>query len=75
MTSQLAAVYTEQPYKLSRRKDQDFPPASKDPMLIDTRDHFSSRLVFINPFTLRAAKRGLTILEIFPLQKHFLENI
>ena len=28
-----------------------------------------------NPFTLRAAKRGLTILEIFPLQKHFFENI
>ena len=29
----------------------------------------------VNPFTLRAAKRGLTILEIFPLQKHFFENI
>ena len=29
----------------------------------------------INPFTLRAAKRGLTILEIFSLQKHFFENI
>ena len=28
----------------------------------------------INPFTLRAAKRGLMILEIFCLQKHFLEN-
>ena len=28
-----------------------------------------------NPFTLRAAKSGLTILEIFYLQKHFLENI
>ena len=28
-----------------------------------------------NPFTLRAAKRGLTILEIFPLRKHFFENI
>ena len=28
-----------------------------------------------NPFTLRAAKRGLTILEIFSLQKHFFENI
>ena len=28
-----------------------------------------------NPITLRAAKRGLTILEIFHLQKHFLENI
>ena len=29
----------------------------------------------INPLTLRAAKRGLTILEIFEIQKHFLENI
>ena len=29
----------------------------------------------LNPFTLRAAKRGLTILDIFPLQKHFFENI
>ena len=29
----------------------------------------------INPFTLRAAKRVLTILEIFYLQKHFLGNI
>ena len=29
----------------------------------------------VNPFTLRTAKRGLTILEIFYLQKHFLENI
>ena len=29
----------------------------------------------LNPFTLRAAKRGLTILEIFSLQKHFFENI
>ena len=28
-----------------------------------------------NPLTLRAAKRGLTILEIFHLQTHFLENI
>ena len=28
-----------------------------------------------NPFTLRAAKRGLTILEIFHLQKHSLGNI
>ena len=28
-----------------------------------------------NPLTLRAAKRGLTILEIFNLQTHFLENI
>ena len=26
---------------------------------------------FVNPFTLRAAKTGLTILEVFPLQKHF----
>ena len=31
--------------------------------------------VTLNPFTLRAAKRGLTILEIFYLQSHFLENI
>ena len=29
----------------------------------------------INPLTLRAAKTGLTIWEIFYLQKHFLENI
>ena len=29
----------------------------------------------INPLTLRAAKRGLTILKIFQLQKHFIENI
>ena len=29
----------------------------------------------LNPFTLIAAKRGLTILEIFSLQKHFFENI
>ena len=28
-----------------------------------------------NPLPLRAAKTGLTILEIFHLQKHFLENI
>ena len=28
-----------------------------------------------NPLALRAAKRGLTILEIFNLQTHFLENI
>ena len=28
-----------------------------------------------NPFTLGAAKRGLTILEIFSVQKHFFENI
>ena len=28
-----------------------------------------------NPFTLRAAKRGLTILKIFPFQNHFFENI
>ena len=31
--------------------------------------------VRINPFTLRAAKRGLTILELFYLQKHFLGNV
>ena len=29
----------------------------------------------INPLTLRAAKTGLTNLEIYYLQKHFLENI
>ena len=29
----------------------------------------------LNPLTLGAAKTGLTILEIFYLQKHFLENI
>ena len=29
----------------------------------------------LNPLTLREAKRGLTILEIFNLQTHFLENI
>ena len=29
----------------------------------------------LNPFTLRAAKRGLTIWEIFSLQKHFFLNI
>ena len=34
-----------------------------------------SRYELVNPFTLRAAKRGLTILKIFQLQKHFLENI
>ena len=28
-----------------------------------------------NPFTLRGAKRGLTILEISYLEKHFPENI
>ena len=28
-----------------------------------------------NPLTLRAAKTGLTILEIFNLQTHFFENI
>ena len=30
---------------------------------------------WLNPFTLRAAKRGLTILEIFYLQKRFPESI
>ena len=30
---------------------------------------------YINPFTLRAAKTGLTILIIFSEQKHFGENI
>ena len=34
-----------------------------------------SNFMHINPFALRAAKRGLTILEIFSLQKHFFENI
>ena len=29
----------------------------------------------LNPFTLRAPKTVLTILEIFYLQKHFLENM
>ena len=29
----------------------------------------------LNPLTLRSAKRGLMILEIFYLQKHFPENI
>ena len=29
----------------------------------------------INPLMIRAAKRGLMILDIFYLQKHFLENI
>ena len=29
----------------------------------------------LNPFTLRAAKTGLAILEIFYLQRHFLGNI
>ena len=29
----------------------------------------------VNPFTLRMAKRGLTILEIVYSQKHFIENI
>ena len=28
----------------------------------------------LTPFTLREAKRGLTILKIFPLQKHFFEK-
>ena len=35
----------------------------------------SDRHLWFNPFTLRAAKTGLTILMIFFLQKHFLENI
>ena len=30
---------------------------------------------YLNPFTLRAAKTGQTLLEIFYLQKHFLEKI
>ena len=32
-------------------------------------------LASFNPLMLRAAKRGLMILNIFYLQKHFLENI
>ena len=32
-------------------------------------------VLLINPFTLRASKRGVTILEIFSLHKHFFENI
>ena len=35
----------------------------------------SCRQERVNPFTLRAAKRGLPILEISYLQEHFLENI
>ena len=35
---------------------------------------YRNQPVIINPFTLRAARRGLTILEIYCLQKHFLEN-
>ena len=31
--------------------------------------------IVVNPFTLRAAKRGLTNFEIFYLQKHFLDII
>ena len=31
--------------------------------------------VILNPLTLRVAKTGLTILEIFYLQKHILENM
>ena len=30
--------------------------------------------IYFNPFTLRAAKGGLTIFEIFSLQKHFLKT-
>ena len=37
-------------------------------------DRWQSNKVF-NQFTLRAAKRDLTILEIFSLQKHFFLNI
>ena len=42
--------------------------------LYGLRTHSFPTYVHINPFTLRAAKRGLTILEIFPLQKHFLKT-
>ena len=39
------------------------------------KTQLSSAALLVNPFTLRAARRGLTIWEIFPLQKHFFENI
>ena len=48
--------------------------------LFQTEKGFFSRLhhkeinFSVNPLTLRAAKRGLTNLEIFYLQKYFLEN-
>ena len=35
----------------------------------------NTNMTGFNPFTLRVAKKGLTILAIFHLQKHFLENI
>ena len=34
-----------------------------------------SMILKFNPFTLRVAKRGQKILEIFPLQKHIFGNI
>ena len=37
--------------------------------------HIGQLELQINPFTLRAAKRGLTILEIFQLQKLLHKNI
>ena len=43
--------------------------------LENTINIWSLPVSYVNPFTLRAAKRGLTILGIFPLQKHFFENI
>ena len=41
----------------------------------DTLERLAGKLQCFNPFTLRGAKRGLMILEIFFLQKHFAENI
>ena len=43
--------------------------------LICIVDIDESMILKFNPFTLRAAKRGLKILEIFPLQKHIFGNI
>ena len=40
-----------------------------------TADLLDMGCLDLNPFTLRAAKTGLTILKIFYLQSHFLENI
>ena len=42
-------------------------------IIIETGSSKKSYSRVINPFTLREARRGLTILEIFPLQKHFLK--
>ena len=40
----------------------------------DWDDNFD-QVIHINPFTLRMAKTGLTILEMSIRQKHFLENV